>query len=74
MTCLDVFHANEQESDLDVEVEEGAGDDEYLALLSARLPSLVDQVRPDLIFYQVTHCCGLGRLDRWGDGGGWRWP
>lgn len=44
---------HEQESDLDVEVEDGAGDEQYLALLSERLPALVDQVRPDLIFYQV---------------------
>lgn len=42
-----------QDSDVDVEVEEGAGDEEYISLLSERLPSLVDQVQPDLIFYQV---------------------
>ncbi|CAN0026149.1 unnamed protein product, partial [Ectocarpus fasciculatus] len=44
--------ASTRHSDVDVEVEEGAGDEEYLRLLSERLPSLVDQVRPDLIFYQ----------------------
>ncbi|CAB1109296.1 unnamed protein product [Ectocarpus sp. CCAP 1310/34] len=42
-----------QDSDVDIEVEEGAGDAEYLSLLSEHLPSLVDQVRPDLIFYQI---------------------
>ena len=38
---------------MDIEVDEGTGDDQYLRLLSERLPKLVDQIRPDLIFYQV---------------------
>lgn len=36
-----------------MEVDEGASDDEYLGLLHERLPLLVDEVDPDLIFYQV---------------------
>ena len=51
ISALDT-HRNKQ-SDVDVEVDEGAGDEEYLGLLEERLPTLVDQVRPDLIFYQV---------------------
>lgn len=42
-----------QASDVDIEVDEGTGDDQYLHLLSESLPKLVNQVRPDLIFYQV---------------------
>ena len=42
-----------QTSDLDVEVADGAGDEEYLDLLRKHLPRLVDRVCPDLIFYQV---------------------
>ena len=50
-----------QDSDVDIEVDEGTGDDEYLRLLSERLPKLVDQVCPDLIFYQVQAGQGGGR-------------
>lgn len=46
---------------MDIEVDEGTGDDQYLRLLSERLPKLVDQVRPDLIFYQVRAGQGGGR-------------
>lgn len=47
-----------EESDLDVEVEDGAGDREYLDHLSEHIPTLVDQARPDLIFYQVRRRTG----------------
>ncbi|CAN0440667.1 unnamed protein product, partial [Ectocarpus sp. 8 AP-2014] len=50
--CKANYFSEKEDSDVDVEVEEGAGDEEYLSLLSECLPSLVDQVRPDLIFYQ----------------------
>ncbi|CAM9476896.1 unnamed protein product [Scytosiphon promiscuus] len=50
--CKANYFSEKEESDLDLEVEDGTGDDEYLARLSERLPTLVDQVRPDLIFYQ----------------------
>ncbi|CAM9811934.1 unnamed protein product [Ectocarpus sp. 8 AP-2014] len=50
--CKANYFSEKEDSDVDVEVEEGAGDESYLSLLSERLPSLVDQVRPDLIFYQ----------------------
>lgn len=57
---------------MDIEVKEGTGDDEYLAVLSAHLPSLVDQVRPDLIFYQVMCILGgITRSRREGGGGGY---
>ena len=56
-TSTPTFASCEQESDVDIEVDEGTGDDEYLSLLSERLPVLVDQVRPDLIFYQVGWRC-----------------
>ncbi|CAM9445002.1 unnamed protein product [Pylaiella littoralis] len=50
--CKANYFSEKEKSDVDIEVEEGTGDEEYLALLSARLSRLVDEVRPDLIFYQ----------------------
>lgn len=53
ITSISTLSFGGQESDVDIEVDEGTADDDYLSLLSERLPTLVDQVRPDLIFYQV---------------------
>lgn len=36
---------------LDIELEDGCGDDEYLALLEAALPRVIAESRPDLIVY-----------------------
>jgi len=38
-------------SDVDVGLEDGAGDAEYLSLLERHLPQLVARHRPDLVFY-----------------------
>ena len=38
-------------SDVDVGLEDGAGDAEYLSLLERHLPDLVARHRPDLVFY-----------------------
>ncbi|MGH7701032.1 MAG: histone deacetylase family protein [Gemmatimonadales bacterium] len=38
-------------SDLDVALEDGTGDAEYLALLETRLPEVLARHRPDLVFY-----------------------
>eukprot|EP00904_Undaria_pinnatifida_P012001 jgi/Undpi1/7931/HiC_scaffold_24.g10403.m1 len=52
MHCKANYFSERQASDVDIEVDEGTGDDQYLHLLSESLPKLVNQVRPDLIFYQ----------------------
>jgi acetoin utilization deacetylase AcuC-like enzyme len=41
-----------QVSDLDIELENDAGDDEYLEILKDTLPRLITEVAPDMIFYQ----------------------
>ncbi|MGA6101194.1 histone deacetylase [Psychrobacter pocilloporae] len=41
-----------QVSDLDIELENDAGDDEYLEILKDTLPRLISEVAPDMIFYQ----------------------
>lgn len=52
-TFLSFFPLSSQKSDLDIEVEEDAGDEHYMSILSEHIPRLVKQVQPDLIFYQV---------------------
>jgi acetoin utilization deacetylase AcuC-like enzyme len=37
--------------DLDVELADGTGDDEYLALLALHLPGVLERSRPDLVVY-----------------------
>ncbi|WP_367106256.1 histone deacetylase [uncultured Psychrobacter sp.] len=39
-------------SDLDIELDNDTGDEEYLRILKETLPLLISQVRPDMIFYQ----------------------
>ena len=51
MHCGVNFPFRKQQSDLDVELPIGTLDDAYLAQLMERLPLLLDQVRPDLVFY-----------------------
>lgn len=39
--------------DLDIGLPDGLGDGEYLAVLEARLPPLLDAIRPDIVFYNA---------------------
>jgi len=67
MHCAGNFFSAKQQSDLDVEVAPGTGDEGYLALLSQHLPRLLQQQRPDLVFFQagvdVLASDRLGRLE-----------
>jgi acetoin utilization deacetylase AcuC-like enzyme len=45
------FPFRKEVSDLDVTFADGAGDDEYLAALRANLPRVLDDHRPDVVFY-----------------------
>ncbi len=45
------FPFRKEVSDLDVTFADGAGDDEYLAALRARLPQVLDAQHPDVVFY-----------------------
>ena len=45
------FPFRKEISDLDVTFEDGAADEEYLAALHAHLPRVLDDERPDLVFY-----------------------
>ena len=46
-------------SDLDVPLEKGTTDKEYLSILKKTLPELMEEIRPDFIFY----LCGVDVLE-----------
>lgn len=55
-----------EQSDLDIGLEDSTGDSTYLGLLAEALPRLIDQVRPDFIFYQagvdILYTDKMGRM------------
>jgi acetoin utilization deacetylase AcuC-like enzyme len=53
MHCRTNFPLHKQTSDLDLALEPGLADEAYLALLADHLPGLLEQVRPDLVFYNA---------------------
>ena len=53
MHCAINFPLHKQASDLDVALDAGLEDDAYLALLADYLPGLLEEVRPDLVFFNA---------------------
>jgi acetoin utilization deacetylase AcuC-like enzyme len=51
--CRANYPARKQQSDLDVALDVGVGDAEYLAVVEGLLPAVLDRVRPDLVFYNA---------------------
>ncbi len=47
------YPLHKERSSLDVPLEDGTGDADYLALLDAHLPAALDLHRPDFVFYQA---------------------
>lgn len=45
------FPFRKEQSDMDIALPDGTADDEYLDLLKTTLPRLIDQQKPDFIFY-----------------------
>lgn len=45
------FPFRKEKSDLDIPLHDGTGDEEYMNLLFDTLPKLIDQQKPDFIFY-----------------------
>lgn len=52
------FPLHKEKSDLDVELEDGTGDREYLSLLDRHLNRVLENVQPDMVFY----LCGVDVL------------
>jgi acetoin utilization deacetylase AcuC-like enzyme len=53
MHCRTNFPLRKQTSDLDVALEAELADEAYLALLAGHLPALLEEVRPDLVFFNA---------------------
>jgi acetoin utilization deacetylase AcuC-like enzyme len=72
MHCRTNFPLHKQTSDLDLALEAGLEDGPYLALIAEHLPALLEDVRPDLVFYNAgvdPHVDDrLGRLALTGQG------
>jgi acetoin utilization deacetylase AcuC-like enzyme len=51
--CRANFPARKQQSDLDLALDAGVGDADYLAAVDGLLPALLDRIRPDLVFYNA---------------------
>lgn len=51
--CQVNFPFRKQHSDLDLPLEVGVEDDDYLKVLAAHLPDLLSQVKPDLVIYDA---------------------
>lgn len=45
------FPYRKERSDLDIPLQDGVGDDEFLDILKTTLPRLIEQQKPDFIFY-----------------------
>lgn len=60
------YPLHKETSDLDIALPDGCSDEHYLTKLKETLPSLIDTVQPNIIFYQsgvdVLHNDKLGRL------------
>ncbi len=53
------YPLHKETSDLDIALPDGIGDKDYLSLLDAHLPKIIQTQRPDFIFYQ----CGVDILE-----------
>jgi acetoin utilization deacetylase AcuC-like enzyme len=51
--CRANYPVRKQQSDLDVALDAGVGDAEYLVVVESLLPPVLDRVRPDLVFYNA---------------------
>ena len=59
MHCKENYFSQKQRSNVDIELEAGMGDVEYLSILKVWLPYLLDVLKPQLIFFQAglhTYC------------------
>lgn len=47
------FPARKEQSRLDIHLPDGVGDEEYLAILREQIPRILDNFKPDFVFYQA---------------------
>ncbi|MEM7535233.1 MAG: histone deacetylase [Chloroflexota bacterium] len=53
MHCAQNFPLRKQQSDLDIALPVNTGDADYIRILTEHLPTLLDNIRPDLVFYDA---------------------
>jgi len=51
--CKSNFPLRKQSSNVDLALDDGLGDEEYLTAIGDLIPNLLDQVKPDLVFYNA---------------------
>jgi acetoin utilization deacetylase AcuC-like enzyme len=51
--CQSNFPLHKQTSDVDLPLDDGLGDDDYLLAIGDLIPVLLDQVKPDLVLYNA---------------------
>ncbi|HMZ22153.1 MAG TPA: histone deacetylase, partial [Blastocatellia bacterium] len=47
------FPARKEQSKLDIHLPDGVGDEEYLGVLQQHVPRILDDFKPDFVFYQA---------------------
>lgn len=47
------FPARKEQSTLDINLPDGVGDEEYLAILAEHVPAILNEFQPDFVFYQA---------------------
>jgi acetoin utilization deacetylase AcuC-like enzyme len=66
MHCRDNYPLQKEKSDLDIELPAYTGDDVYLSHLKTHIPRLMEEFKPDIVFYQsgvdVLETDRLGKL------------
>lgn len=51
--CEENYPAIKQEAGINIQIPKGASDAEYLAILKAGMPRLLDEINPDFVFYDA---------------------
>jgi len=66
MHCKENYFSKKQSSNVDIELDVGTEDDQYISTLKVWLPYIIDVVKPQLVFFQagvdVHHADRLGKL------------
>ena len=53
MHCKENYFSKKQSSNVDIELDVGTEDDQYISTLKVWLPYIIDVVKPQLVFFQA---------------------
>lgn len=51
--CKSNFPFTKQQSDYDIELADGVGDEEYMRIIAGNVPALLDEIKPDFVLYDA---------------------